>query len=209
MNESFPELGVQKKDCMEMKWVESVLFWINSPNVSATDVLLQRIPNSETFLKRKFDYVQQPIPKEGLEDIWKVMLEADNVGMNWNPYGGKMSEISATATPFPHRAGNIFKIQYSSNWENPGITDNLLKMTRKLYEAMTPYVSNNPRQSFLNYRDIDIGINLNATLEQGKVYGSKYFKDNFDRLVDVKTRFDSHNFFTYEQSIPTRSYNYE
>ncbi|XWS20774.1 hypothetical protein CRYUN_Cryun31cG0131400 [Craigia yunnanensis] len=207
MNESFPELGLQKKDCIEMRWVESVLFWINYPNVSSTDVLLQRIPKSESFLKRKSDYVQEPIPKAGLEAIWKVMMEAENVGMNWNPYGGKMSEIFPTATPFPHRAGNIFKIQYGSNWKNPGneITDNFLKWTRKLYEAMTPHVSKNPRESFLNYRDIDIGLNLNGTLEEGKVYGSKYFKDNFDRLVDVKTRIDPDNFFTYEQSIPTRS----
>ncbi|XVE91301.1 hypothetical protein DITRI_Ditri20bG0142600 [Diplodiscus trichospermus] len=189
-----------------MRWVESVLFWVNYPNVSSTDVLLQRIPKSESFLKRKSDYVQQPIPKAGLEAIWKIMMEAENVGMNWNPYGGKMSQILPTATPFPHRAGNIFKIQYGSNWKTPGneIADNFLKWTRKPYQAMTPYVSNNPRESFLNYRDIDIGINLNATLEEGKVYGSKYFRDNFDRLVDVKTRFDPDNFFTYEQSIPTR-----
>lgn len=206
MKQSFPELGLQKKDCIEMRWVESVLFWVNSPNASATEVLLQRIPKSESFLKRKSDYVQQPIPKEGLEDIWKVMVEAENVGMKWNPYGGKMSEISESATPFPHRAGNIFKIQYDSNWKNSGMTNDSLKMVRKLYEAMTPYVSKNPRASFLNYRDIEIGVNLNGTLEEGKVYGSKYFKGNFDRLVDVKTRFDPHNFFTYEQSIPTRSY---
>ncbi|XP_021298123.1 berberine bridge enzyme-like 14 [Herrania umbratica] len=207
MNESFPELGLQKKDCIEMRWVESVLFWIDYPNVSSTDVLLQRIPKSESFLKRKSDYVQQPIPKAGLEAIWKVMMEAENVGMNWNPYGGKMSEILPTATPFPHRAGNIFKIQYGSNWKKPGndIADNFLNWTRKLYEAMTPYVSKNPRESFLNYRDIDIGVNSNGTLEEGRVYGSKYFKENFDRLVDVKTQVDPDNFFRYEQSIPTRS----
>ncbi|KAH9795977.1 Berberine bridge enzyme-like 14 [Citrus sinensis] len=204
MKQSFPELGIQKKDCFEMRWVESVLFWFDQPIGTPLEVLLNRIPKSQVSLKRKSDYVQEPIPKTGLESIWKLMIELGEVGMQWNPYGGIMSEIPATETPFPHRAGNIFKIQYSANWNQPGIevTNRYLNLTRTFYEAMTPYVSKNPREAFLNYRDIDIGSNTNGTYEEGKIYGIKYFKNNFDRLVRVKTSVDPDNFFTYEQSIP-------
>ncbi|GAY33861.1 hypothetical protein CUMW_008380 [Citrus unshiu] len=204
MKQSFPELGIQKKDCFEMRWVESALFWFNQPTGTPVEVLLNRIPKSQVSLKRKSDYVQEPIPKTGLESIWKLMIELGEVGMQWNPYGGIMSEIPATETPFPHRAGNIFKIQYSANWNQPGIevTNRYLNLTRTFYEAMTPYVSKNPREAFLNYRDIDIGSNTNGTYEEGKIYGIKYFKNNFDRLVRVKTSVDPDNFFTYEQSIP-------
>ncbi|GKV03925.1 hypothetical protein SLEP1_g16158 [Rubroshorea leprosula] len=206
MNNSFPELGVQKKDCIEMKWVESIPYWAGFPNGTSIDVLLDKIPKFVSSLKRKSDYVQQPIPKSGLEAIWKAVIESESVGMQWNPYGGKMSQIPSNETAFPHRAGNIFKIQYNVNWKEEGseISNRYLKSTEKLYEAMTPYVSKNPREAFLNYRDIDIGINSNGTFEEGQVYGKKYFKNNFDRLVNVKTKVDPDNFLKYEQSIPIR-----
>ena len=73
---------------------------------------------------------------------------------------------------------------------------------------MTPLVSKSPRGSYLNYRDIDIGISHNGkdSYQEGKVYGVKYFMNNFDRLVKVKTAVDPQNFFRYEQSIPPLPY---
>ncbi|VVA93120.1 unnamed protein product [Arabis nemorensis] len=208
MNAKFPQLGLNKTDCIEMKWIESVLFWLNIPPGSApTTVMLNRIPQKQIYLKRKSDYVQKPISRAGLEAIFKVLIENQNVTMAWNPYGGRMSEIPSTETAFPHRAGNMFKIQYSSNWFVPGeaVAKDCLSQTEKVFEAMSPYVSKNPREAFLNYRDIDIGKSLNSTYDEGKVYGVKYFKNNFDRLVKVKSRVDPDNFFRYEQSIPLLS----
>ncbi|XP_021910845.1 berberine bridge enzyme-like 9, partial [Carica papaya] len=61
MNHSFPELGLQQKDCIEMKWIESVPFWTGSPNGTQIDDLLIRESKRPVFLKRKSDYVQKPI----------------------------------------------------------------------------------------------------------------------------------------------------
>jgi hypothetical protein len=70
---------------------------------------------------------------------------------------------------------------------------------------MTPFVSKNPRSAYLNYRDLDIGINSHGKdgYKEGVVYGSKYFGGNFERLVKIKTAVDPKNFFWNEQSIPT------
>ncbi|KAK9735005.1 hypothetical protein RND81_04G177000 [Saponaria officinalis] len=76
--------------------------------------------------------------------------------------------------------------------------------------TVTPFVSKNPREAFLNYRDIDLGINhqgLNSYVE-GQKYGIKYFMGNFNRLVKIKTMVDPHNFFRNEQSIPTLPHHY-
>ncbi|GMN19847.1 hypothetical protein TIFTF001_042935 [Ficus carica] len=70
---------------------------------------------------------------------------------------------------------------------------------------MTPYVSKNPRGAYLNYRDLDLGRNNNkgtVSYAQASTWGRSYFKDNFDRLVHVKTEVDPTNFFKNEQSIP-------
>ncbi|CBI34092.3 unnamed protein product, partial [Vitis vinifera] len=73
-----------------------------------------------------------------------------------------------------------------------------IRSSLELYSYMTPFVSNSPRGAYLNYRDIDIGISHNGidSYEEGKVYGAKYFMNNFDRLVKVKTVVDPQNFFS-------------
>ena len=207
MNKSFPELGLKKSDCNETSWVQSVLFWTNFALGTPNDVLLSRVPQTLTYLKRKSDYVKEPISKAGLELIWKKLIELKYVALTFNPYGGRMSEIPAEAVPFPHRAGNLAKIQYAANWNEGGeeVTDYYINLTRKLYSFMTPFVSKNPREAFFNYKDLDLGINHNgkASYQEGRVYGIKYFKGNFNRLVEIKTKVDPGNFYRNEQSIPT------
>nr|KYP34229.1 Reticuline oxidase-like protein [Cajanus cajan] len=156
--------------------------------------------------KIKSDYVETPISKDGLKWISKKMIELGNTELIFIPYGGKMNEVPSDATPFPHRAGNLYKIQYNVSWLEPGADaeKNLMGQIRKLYSYMTPFVSKNPRRAFLNYRDLDIGINSHGkdNFEDGKVFGIKYFDKNFERLVKVKTAIDPDNFFWNEQSIP-------
>ena len=114
MNKSFPELGLKKSDCNERSWVQSVLFWTNFDLGTPNEILLSRVPQTLSCLKRKSDYLKEPIPKDGLELIWKRLIELENVILRCKPYGGRMGEIPEEATPFPHRAGNL-AIQYAAN----------------------------------------------------------------------------------------------
>ncbi|KAJ6966845.1 hypothetical protein NC652_004414, partial [Populus alba x Populus x berolinensis] len=63
--------------------------------------------------------------------------------------------------PFPHRAGNIYKIQHLIYWDEEGIvaTKRHISWIRRLYSYLAPYVSKTPRAAYVNYRDLDIGIN--------------------------------------------------
>lgn len=208
MNKYFPELGLSESDCSERKWVETTLFWYNSPEGSSIETLLDRPKNGSIFFKSRSDYVKKPISKEGIWGIWRSMIGFENTDlvMQWNPYGGRMWEIPETATPFPHRAGNLFLIQYPLAWVDERIESGnfYMNMSKSFYNFMTPFVSSSPRESFLNYRDLDIGANPSGETNYGvaEQYGRKYFKANFDRLVKVKTMVDPYNFFRNEQSIP-------
>ncbi|KAK1580921.1 hypothetical protein Q3G72_001350 [Acer saccharum] len=164
------------------------------------------MPLSLTFLKRKSDYVKKPILKKNLSKIWKKMIGLETAYMIFIPHEGKMWDISEKETPFPYRAGNLWKIQYLANWKVARFDaeNHYIDLIRKLYNYMTPFVSRNPREAFFNFRDIGLGINLHgkSSYLEGKAYGVKYFKDNFKRLMEIKTRIDPGNFFRNEQSIP-------
>ncbi|XP_074267504.1 berberine bridge enzyme-like 3 [Silene latifolia] len=204
INKKFPILGLNTSDCLEMPWVKTHLFWNHLPQTTPIEVLLQRAPTPpNSFQKHKSDYVKTPIPRAGLETIWKKMMEIETVLMQWNPYGGRMSEIPKNATPFPHRSGILFKLQYITQWEDQSeqaLIKNI-QATRDLHDTFTPYVSCNPRETFLNYRDIDIETNVNGSLG----FAMDFFKDNVKRLLLVKAKVDPTNFFKYEQSIPILS----
>lgn len=204
MNQSFPELGLQEKDCMEMSWVESTLFWNEFPEGTPVEALLSRV-RARDYSKNKSDYLNKPMSKAGIEALFRKMLELEIPFIQFNPYGGIMRDIPPYAKPFPHRR-NLIKLQYITVWNKSGtaVANHYINLSRSLYAFMTPFVTKSPRDSFLNYRDIDLGINHHGrnSYWEGSVYGFKYFKGNFNRLVQIKTKVDPENFFRNEQSIP-------
>ncbi|KAG8389842.1 hypothetical protein BUALT_Bualt01G0020500 [Buddleja alternifolia] len=210
MHESFPELGLVKEDCTEMSWIESSLYFSDLPYGSNVNDLVKRNPNPRTYYKAKSDYVKLPIPKHALKGLWRFFYEdeAKAAQLIFAPYGGRMSEISDSEIPFPHRNGNLYEIQHLVYWDEVGNKnqERYIDWIRRLYKYITPFVSKNPRASYLNYRDLDLGVNNiegNTSYAQARVWGIKYFKNNFKRLVRVKTKVDPGNFFRNEQSIPT------
>ena len=62
---------------------------------------------------------------------------------------------------------------------------------------MTPYVSSFPRQAYVNYRDLDLGINNHTNFVQASSWGNRYFKDNFNRLVKVKRNVERKSRITF------------
>ncbi|XP_010494469.1 PREDICTED: cannabidiolic acid synthase-like 1 [Camelina sativa] len=211
MGEKFPELTLEIEDCKEMSWIESVLWFADFAEGESLGVLANRKRTSLSF-KGKDDFVQEPIPEAAVQELWKRMEapEARLAKLILTPFGGRMSEIAEYETPFPHREGNLYEIQYLAFWreeedKNKADTKKYLQWVQGVYDLMTPYVSKSPRGAYVNFLDMDLGMYLGkdkTKYDEGKSWGVKYFKNNFERLVRVKTSVDPTGFFCNEQSIP-------
>ncbi|CAN0923286.1 Berberine bridge enzyme-like 18 [Linum grandiflorum] len=173
---------------------------------NVTEIFHRSIGSAKS--KVKSDYVKDPIPMSGLEGIWEKLKEVDagTGGLITAAYGGKMREISESSIPFPHRDGIIYQVQELTFWGEDGevAADRQINWLRGLYDYMAPFVSKNPREAYVNYRDLDLGTNGGDGADAGgggESWELKYFKGNLDRLVKVKTAVDAGNLFRNEQSI--------
>lgn len=100
--QSFPKMGLVRLDCIEMSWIDSILYFAGLSG-EPLDILLNRtssVTYASSYFKGKSDYVAEPIFEAGLESIWRRVLEDDI-----SPYGGRLSEISELTMPFPYRLG--------------------------------------------------------------------------------------------------------
>nr|AJB28533.1 tetrahydrocannabinolic acid synthase [Cannabis sativa] len=211
MNKSFPELGIKKTDCKELSWIDTTIFYSGVVNYNTAnfkkEILLDRSAGKKTAFSIKLDYVKKLIPETAMVKILEKLYEEEvGVGMYvLYPYGGIMDEISESAIPFPHRAGIMYELWYAATWEKQEDNEKHINWVRSVYNFTTPYVSQNPRLAYLNYRDLDLGKTNPESpnnYTQARIWGEKYFGKNFNRLVKVKTKADPNNFFRNEQSIP-------
>ncbi|CAN0923293.1 Berberine bridge enzyme-like 24 [Linum grandiflorum] len=205
-----PTAWVQAAVTTEMSWAMSNLFFSGFTRELPLESLLDRTISAIGSAKSKVksDYVKDPIPMSGLEGIWEKLKEVDagTGGLITAAYGGKMREISESSIPFPHRDGIIYQVQELTFWGEDGevAADRQINWLRGLYDYMAPFVSKNPREAYVNYRDLDLGTNGGDGADAGgggESWELKYFKGNLDRLVKVKTAVDAGNLFRNEQSI--------
>lgn len=214
LNEAFPELRVQNHDCKEMSWIESTLFFSELDNSSNVSLLKQRYFEKKSYFKAKSDYVKTPISMDDIMATLDVLEKEPKGHIILDPYGGAMERISEDAIAFPHRKGNLYGIQYLVEWEEKdnsiAKSNEYIEWIREFYNTMAPLVSSAPRAAYVNYIDLDLGVmdnlllNTNAdhAVERARVWGQKYFLNNYDRLVKAKTTIDPINVFRHQQGIP-------
>ncbi|KAJ3690546.1 hypothetical protein LUZ61_019710 [Rhynchospora tenuis] len=209
LTDRYPELMISESNLEEMSWIDSV---VQAAGLNSVSDLRNRSTNSKNFFKAKSDYVQTPISKEGLIGAMKILAKEPSAYIICDPYGGAMARIGSKDLPFPHRAGNLFSIQYLIDWTKAeeGMADRYIAWLRDFYAYMGSFVSNNPRAAYVNYLDLDLGTNnwttsTSSTVDDAKharLWGDAYFLWNYDRLVRAKTKIDPENVFNNEQSIP-------
>ena len=102
-------------------------------------------------------------------------------------FHGAVTRIGVTDTPVPHREVG-YSVLITSVWTDPGGTDENVTWTQAAYDAMRPFFAD---RRWLNYfSDDDRAEAIRAA------YGP-----NYDRLVEVKRKYDPDNVFHLNHNI--------
>jgi len=107
---------------------------------------------------------------------------------------GAATRVPVGATAVPHRSAG-FNLLIPSVWRDPAETDANVAWTRRTFEHLRPFLGG---ARYVNYLDDD-----EAALGDDPVRAA--YGVNYDRLVEVKTKYDPENVFHHNQNIPPRA----
>lgn len=116
-------------------------------------------------------------------------LLPENMGILF-AIGGKVKEKKPHDTAYVHRHSNfIFEMERSwSPVDHPDVVDAQKRWLQDYWDDMQHFLQ---RQSYVNFPSRDLSHWQHA-----------YYGDNLGRLKEVKLKYDRHNLFRFEQSIP-------
>ncbi|WOH04556.1 hypothetical protein DCAR_0623966 [Daucus carota subsp. sativus] len=144
-------------------------------------ILLNKTAIPRNSFKGKSSFTKQPLSLEALNTLWEMWLKQPVRAtlIQHTPFGGRMNDVAESAVlPFPHRPRVLYMINIGvSMSENQEANANWMNEVFKYYD---PFVTKNPRTSYVNYRDLDLGTG-SRTCEEASQWRKRYYKNNFDR----------------------------
>jgi len=106
---------------------------------------------------------------------------------------GQITRVPVNATAVPHRKQG-FNLLIPSVWTEHGETDANIAWTRGIFQNLQPFLADG---RYVNYLDDD-------EAEFGSDPVRAAYGPNYERLVDVKTKYDPENLFHLNFNIPPR-----
>ncbi|HYG98342.1 MAG TPA: FAD-binding oxidoreductase [Terriglobales bacterium] len=168
-------------------------------------------PMEDTFQWRPYVEVQamfDPMFPEGNYHYWKTHMTrtvtGEGLGLIVEAAARKLSphtlvfiqhihgaaaRVPVADTAFPHR-GDRFDVNVLAQWTNPGETEANVAWTRELDAALRSHV--------------DDSVYVNSLEVEGTQGARAAYGANYDRLVEIKTRYDPTNFFHHNANIVPR-----
>ncbi|MYS24168.1 FAD/FMN-containing dehydrogenase [Streptomyces sp. DvalAA-14] len=187
----------------EAKKLLAPIFSIGSPDVTTRignwgDIYTGfQIPTEAEPANWKFfsQFISEPFPKKAISVIASFMRDAPTDDSNFftQAFGGAVRREPRGGTAFPHRDA-LFYSEPGAGWGTrgvPGSGDALTPVAQawiaEFSQALRPYVNG----AYVNVPNIGM-----------QEWETAYWGANFDRLRQVKAKYDPNNVFQYEQSIP-------
>jgi FAD/FMN-containing dehydrogenase len=144
------------------------------------------------FSKGALNYWKSAFFSELSDDAVETMVDAferapsDRCVLVIEEFHGAVTRVPTEATAYPHREPG-FNLLLISQWTDPAQTEAGIAWARGTFDALTPYMAD---RSYTNYLAAD---------DHDRV--RQAFWPNYERLLEVKRRYDPHNRFRGNQNI--------
>ncbi|MFI5629505.1 FAD-binding oxidoreductase [Streptomyces sp. NPDC051664] len=161
-----------------------------------------QIPTQDEPANWKFfsQFTTKPFPNKAISLIASFMQDAPSDDSNFftQAFGGAVRRSAPRGgAAFPHRDA-LFYSEPGAGWGTRGqegsgdaITPKAQAWIAEFSQALRPYVNG----AYVNVPNIGMAD-----------WETAYWGSNFDRLRKIKAKYDPHNVFQYEQSIPPASW---
>ncbi|MEU9452222.1 FAD-binding oxidoreductase [Streptomyces sp. NPDC048277] len=157
------------------------------------------IANEPANWKFYSQFAQRPFPAKAIDIVSAFVKDAPTADSNYfvQAFGGNVRKTPRGGTAFPHRDA-LFYAEPGVGWgkrsDQPGICDPLTPQAQawiaEFSQALRPFVDG----AYVNVPNIGM-----------QDWETAYWESNFDRLRRIKQKYDPHNVFQYDQSIPPAS----
>jgi FAD/FMN-containing dehydrogenase len=133
------------------------------------------------------DFIKE-IPDEAVAEHVKFgeALPTPHSTMHMYPINGAAQKVGKNDTPWAYRDANWAQVMVGVD-PDPANNDKITKWTKDYYDAIHPYAAG--------------GAYINFMMDEGQERVKASYKDNYDRLVKIKSKYDPSNFFSVNQNI--------
>jgi FAD/FMN-containing dehydrogenase len=183
---SYPDFLLRITEALHQQLVGEKL---NRPSDLAT---IRRNTSVPTYTKNKSFFMNRKlIPLETFK-LFKLLLEMPENGVVvLERFGGRINEIPADASAFVHRSAlyNLL-IRYQTVNPVPARLRQGDAWVRRVFDVTKILLQHT--ESYQNYVDGDLTD-----------YLDRYYGSNLPHLIQIKHKYDKHNYFCGPQTIPT------
>lgn len=157
-------------------------------------------------MKGKDAFFRQPFTDSQIATAWKYLTAEANIGgmLAMATYGGKVNTLAPDATASAQR-DSILDIACNTGWVDPAGEAPSLDWVRNFYKDLFPGTGGVPVPNeqtdgcMINHPDTDL---TDAHWNQSGVpWYTFYYKENYPRLQQVKSKWDPLNIFYHALSI--------
>jgi FAD/FMN-containing dehydrogenase len=154
-----------------------------------------REPNRGGHIYSKSEFFRRSLDRQTIEALVEGLSQeaagARVCEVAFIPWGGGYNRVASDATAFPHRSER-FLVQH------------LIETDRDASEAQVDAARSWLQRSWLLLKPSGSGgVYPNFPDPDLRNSGHAYFRENYERLLDVKAAYDPDNVFVFQQSLPS------
>ena len=178
----------------EMSYRDSLRHWAERAGERLEEPRAQ--PATRRYQVIKSEFFARPLPAEAVATLLSSFTETRTVGqgreLDFTPWGGAYNRTRADATAFVHRNARFLLKHTAAIGVAASASERAAahQWATRSWELVRPWGTGHV---FPNFPDPDLDD-----------WGRAYYGSNYERLLDVKARYDPDNLFHFQQSLPVR-----